>query len=29
MDNALHGHETSNYELEFRTKVSRGFNLAL
>jgi PAS domain S-box-containing protein len=26
MDNALHGHETSNYELEFRTKVSRTFD---
>ena len=29
MDNALHGHETSNYELEFRTKVSGGFNWTL
>lgn len=27
MDNALQGNETSNYELEFRTKVSIDHNL--
>jgi PAS domain S-box-containing protein len=29
LDNALQGHETSNYELEFRTKVSGGINSGL
>jgi PAS domain S-box-containing protein len=29
LDNALQGHETSNYELEFRTKVSGGINWTL
>jgi PAS domain S-box-containing protein len=29
LDNALQGHETSNYELEFRTKVSEGINWTL
>jgi PAS domain S-box-containing protein len=28
LDNALQGHETSNYELEFRTKVSAGIDRA-
>jgi PAS domain S-box-containing protein len=29
LDNALQGHETSNYELEFRTKVSGGIGRTL